>query len=374
MNKRVMITGYGLINSLGASFKEVWREYLHYKTFVGCREKSYTDIISKKDLGKIYDPSQFFERKEVKRLDRSTQYALISAQEAMHHAGLHEESSSHVGVMFGVAGNGGEQFILENMELLSKRGPKRVSPYYSASAMINAPVAEITLKNGCQGPSSTIVAGEASSLIAIGNSVRMIKNGRIKVMLAGGTQGDISPLAKTAYKTLAHNHVKEKFNLRSGAGAIVLEEESHALKRGARILGEVIGSGMNTCVGDRKNSYKKVIQAALKDAQIEPYEVDFVYLHSGGISECNEAEIQAMEDIFKEHHYFFDSHKEITGNVLATNGVTQTILGLNIMKREEVLPFLNVKNEKQTNRSKMKIGIINTFDMNGHNACLVIKA
>lgn len=334
MINKIVITGMGMINPLGHTCLEVYKTHL--------------------DKGPIkqgishYDPTEHFEKKEVNRLDRFSQYAIVAANEAIEQAKLgdYEDSLEEIGVVIGASGNGADQFLQENHELLLERGPKRISPYYSSAAMINSPPAEIALKYGFQGPSAAVLAGEASGLLALGQAVNFIRNGSCTIAIAGGTQGDISVLTKIGYEKSAIISDHSHHQLNPGAGAVVVETEKEARRRGAEPLGEVIGFSMRTVSGEEE--IKEAMLDALAEANVEIHMVDLI-----GVAE----EKDVVTSIFKQDVTVL-SLKESMGNTLAASGVNQVIISLLSLK--------------ETGK-KEAIGLVNSVDPAGHFGCLIIK-
>jgi 3-oxoacyl-[acyl-carrier-protein] synthase II len=334
MMNKIVITGMGMINPLGHTCLEV------YKTH---REKGPI-----KQGISHYDPTAHFEKKEINRLDRFSQYAIVAANEAIEQAKLgdYEDSMEEIGVVIGASGNGADQFLQENHELLLERGPKRISPYYSSAAMINSPSAEIALKYGFQGPSAAVLAGEASGLLALGQAVNFIQNGSCTIAIAGGTQGDISFLTETGYEKSAIISGHPHHPLNPGAGAVILETEKEARRRGAEPLGEVMSFSMRTVSSEAE--IKEAMLDALAEANVEIHMVDLI-----GVAE----ETDIVTSIFKQDVVVL-SLKESMGNTLAASGVNQVILSL-----------LSLKDIGK----KEAIGLVNSIDPAGHFGCLIIK-
>jgi 3-oxoacyl-[acyl-carrier-protein] synthase II len=335
MVNKIVITGLGMINPLGHTCLEVYNEYQD-------KTNSINQGISH------YDPTNHFEKKEINRLDSFSQYAIVAANEAIEQAKLsdYEGSMEEISVIIGASGNGADRFLQENHELLIERGPKRISPYYSSAAMINSPPAEIALKNGFQGPSAAVLAGETSGLLALGQAVNYIQNGSCTIAIAGGTQGDISLLTETGYEKSAIISEYPHHPLNPGAGAVVIETEKEARRRGAEPIGEVISFSMTT-VSDEAE-VKEAMLDALAEANIETHMVDLI-----GVAE----ETDVVTSIFKQDVEVL-SLKESMGNTLAASGVNQVILSLLSLK--------------ETGK-KEAIGLVNCIDPAGHFGCLIIK-
>lgn len=379
MSKKAVITGYGLINNLGLNTASIWKNY---------QKNLFNKSLSIATKVNNYDSECFFDKKSLKRLDSFTQYALISSSEAIRQAKLNhltENLIEEIGVLIGVSGNGGDQSLLDNHKVLLEKGPTRVSPYYSSTTMINSPPAEIALRNGFKGHSATLVAGEASSLLSIGNSLRKIREGECPIMIAGGTQGDITLLTangdkqiRTSKSNIQNNNffaLEPKSSVLSpGAGTIVLEDYEIATKRKAPILGEVLGFGMNMCGKNLTVSYADAMLLAVQDAGISINDIDVVCIQESGIKEFAEAEQTALKSITSNPSLQIISPKRITGNLLAANGITQTVLSLLIMSSSHSR-YSDCKNDNDKPMKPLgKIALINTFDYQGHNACLIVKS
>lgn len=379
LSKKAVITGYGLINNLGLNTDFIWKNY---------QNKYFNKNLSIAMKVNNYNPESFFDKKSLKRLDSFTQYALISSNEAIRQAKLNrltKELIEEIGVLIGVSGNGGDQALLDNHKVLLEKGPTRVSPYYSSTTMINSPPAEIALRNGFKGHSATVVAGEASSLLSIGNSLRKIREGECPIMIAGGTQGDITLLTangdkqiRTSKSTIQNNNFFALENKNSvlspGAGTIVLEDYEVAIKRKASILGEVLGFGMNMCGENLTKSYADAMLLAVQDAGISINDIDIVCIQESGITEFAVAEQAAIKSITSNPSLHVISTKRITGNLLAANGITQTVLSLLTMNYPPSR-YSDFRNDKdKLGKPLGKIALINTFDYQGHNSCLIVKS
>ncbi len=363
MGSYVAITGYGMVNHLGKNVQEAWS-----------RLQLLNALESIEDVRPL-DVTEYFEKKERKRLDSFTRYAMVASMEALTHANINSpHETKGMGVYVGAAGNGADQFLLDNHLLLLERGPKRVSPYYSSASMINSPPAEIAIKNGSHGPSGTIIAGEAGSLIAIGHGLRAIQNEGTSLIVAGGTQGDISDLTREGYERLNisqsdqrayHPYTEDSKGpvLCAGAGSIVMESMESAERRGADILGTVMGFSMGTRLDRMEESYTATMRSALKDAGVTPKEVSIVIPQAAGIPSYDRAEEMAMDAVFQGATVPTPVFKRKTGNLMAAIGVTNTIFAL------QTLAFTR----EQKRRGNEAIAMINCFDFQGHNASLVIK-
>jgi 3-oxoacyl-[acyl-carrier-protein] synthase II len=383
------ITGYGMINHLGMNAQAVWQRIQeNHKT-----EKEAPPFNENQGASGI-DIEGYFEKKEMKRLDSFAHYAIASSMEALSQANIRNlNEKQKMGVYIGASGNGADKFLLDNHSLLLQRGPKRVSPYYSSASMINSPPAEIAIKHGLHGPSGTIIAGETSSLMAIGQGLRAIRNKETTLMLAGGTQGDISNLTKVGYESLKITSPdKNAYNpftansqgavLRAGAGSIVMESMKSAVEREIDIKGIIMGFSMGTCSDHLYESYVETIQSALSDAKVTPEEVSLVIPQGSGIPTYDKAEKNALHAIFSKGPVAACLFKKETGNLIAANGVTNTILSLLFLpslrdKKNTRFSFVQELNESSVypNRDlKHKdIALINCFDFHGHNASLVVK-
>ncbi len=361
MGGKVAITGFGLINDFGLDAESIWSN-IH--------DVSNASL----QLMNNFDQTKYFDKKEISRLDSFAQYALLATKESLDRAQLVSgHSFEETGVLMGASGNGADKLLLKNHSILLEKGPRRVSPFYSSAAMINSPPAELSIKNKFEGPSGTLVAGETSSLLAIGQSFKYIKTNIAPMMIAGGTQGDISDLTKHGYlnsgiasKTFQHykpfTSDSKGAPLKEGAGAVVLEELEEANKRNAEVYGELMGFSMNTTGNNLKESYKDVLLKALEEAGIEASQVEFLSLNGSGIPTYDRAEEEAVNEIFDNDITDKLVPKKIFGNLLASNGVTHLIYSLYEMRKRLRKP--------QTERI---IGVIQNFDFQRHNTCLVVK-
>ncbi len=408
MEKRVVITGLGAITPIGKNVAETWKG-IENKT-CGVNEISLFDASTFKTKFdaevKDYDPLTYFEPKEAKRFDRSSQFAIIAAREAMQDSGITAENTNleRVGV-FVSSGIGGMRTMQEQCEVNANKGHNRVSPMFIPMTIANMPAGNIAIEFGLKGESISIVTACASSTHAIGEAYKTIKLGGEDVVLAGGTEAAICSVGIAGFenmKALTHADTKERasipfdaersgFVMGEGAGILVLEELEHAQKRGAKIYGEIIGFGSTTDAyhitspcPDGECGAKAMIRA-MEDANIKPEEVQYINAHGTSTHLNDLTETMAIKTAFgtASNKVMVSSTKGNIGHLLGAAGAVEAIICTKALEKQLVPPTIGyqvpdpecdldiVPNEIR--KAELNIVMSNSLGFGGHNACIVIK-
>jgi 3-oxoacyl-[acyl-carrier-protein] synthase II len=407
--RRVVITGVGMVTPLGTGIEKSWRGLL--KGCSAIRRITQFDPtglpcqIAAEVLD--FDIDQFVEVKEQKKMDRFIHLALAAATMAMEDSGLKitRSNADKVGVIVG-AGIGGLPAIERNTKILLEKGYKKVTPFFIPMTIINLASGQISIRFGVKGPNSAVATACASGTHSIGDAFRIIQNGVADVMIAGGSEAVITPLGIIGFATMkalsTRNNEPEKasrpfdrdrdgFVMGEGAGILILEELGHALKRGAKIYAEIIGYGLNsdayhiTSPSPNGEGAAKCMEAALRDANIHPEEVDYINAHGTSTKYGDELETAAIKKIFGNHAYSLciSSTKSMIGHLLgASGGVEAAICALSIFNKI-VPPTINLENPDpecdldyvphRARNLDINIAMSNSFGFGGTNACLVFK-
>ncbi len=408
MEKRVVITGVGAITPIGKDVNETWKGIENKKCGIGTI--SLFDASNfKTSLAaevKDYNPADYFEPKQAKRFDRSSQFAIIAAREAVSDSGITNENTNYerVGV-FVSTGIGGLNTIQNQCEVNCTKGNGRVSPMFIPMSIANMPAGNISIEFGFKGESMAIVTACASSTHAIGEAYKSIKHGYEDIIIAGGTEATICEMGIAGFenmKALSNTTDKNRasipfdkersgFVMGEGAGMIVLEELEHAVKRGATIYGEIIGFGSTTdayhitspCPAGECGA--KAMVRAMKDAKIKPEDVDYINAHGTSTHLNDLTETMAIKTAFGDasKKVMVSSTKGNVGHLLGAAGAVEAIFCLKALQNQLVPPTINY-NEKDEEcdldivpndprKTDLNIVMSNSLGFGGHNASIVIK-
>jgi len=409
MERRVVITGVGMVTPLGTGTEKTWKGLLEGRS--GIRRITQFDaaVFPCQIAGEVpdFEIDQFIEIKEQKKMDRFIHLGFAAAIMAMEDSKLKitEDNAERVGVLVG-SGIGGLSTIERYHKVILEKGPKKISPFFIPMLIINLASGQIAIRFGVKGPNSAVATACASGTHSIGDAFRIIQRGEADAMIAGGTESVITPLGVggfTAMRALStRNNEPERasrpfdrdrdgFVMGEGAGMLILEEMEYALNRGARIYAEIIGYGMTgdayhlTTPSPDGEGAARCMFAALKDSNIGPEEVDYINAHGTSTKYNDELETSAIKKIFGKHAYklAISSTKSMTGHLLgASGGVEGAICALSIFNKV-VPPTINLDNPDpecdldyvphKTRSLDMNIAMSNSFGFGGTNACIVFR-
>lgn len=409
MKKRVVVTGYGMVSPIGLSAKESF-----YNAINGV---SGVDNITRFDASgypvriaaevKGFVPENYVDKKEVKKYDLFSLYALAAAQEALIHSGLKLENIDpfRFGVSVG-SGIGGLGTIEQYEESLLNRGYRGVSPFFIPTAVINMAGGNIAIKFGLKGPNYATVTACASATHAIGFAARNIMYGDADIMIAGGCEATITPLAIAGFqnmKALSTRNDKPKkasrpfdkdrdgFVVGEGAGILILEDYEYAKKRNAKIISELVGFGMSddgyhiTAPDPEGRGAIYAMQMALNDASLTPNEVDYINAHGTSTYFNDKIETLAIKAVFKDHAYKLavSSTKSMTGHLLGAAGGVEAVFSSMTIESSIIPPTINLENPdgdcdlsyvpNKSIEKEVNIAMSNSFGFGGANAVLVFK-
>ncbi|HWI50029.1 MAG TPA: beta-ketoacyl-ACP synthase II [Rummeliibacillus sp.] len=407
--ERVVITGMGVVSPIGNNIKTFWNNLISGES--GISNIDTFDVTSHKTkiagIIQDFDADKILGKKEARRLDRFSQFALAAAEQAWTDSKLDLEciDVERLGVYVG-SGIGGINTLIENIDALRQKGPRRVSPTLVPAMMSNAAAAQISIKWNAMGPSMSPVSACAIGNTAIGEAVRIIRSGEVDVMFAGGTEAAITDLSiasfsnATALSTRNDDPTKasrpfdenrDGFVMSEGAGILILESLSHALRRKAKIYAEVIGYGASSDAyhivathPEGKGAYL-AMRSALKNANLSTEEIDVISAHATSTKVGDISETMAIKKLFGKQAYQIPitANKSMLGHMLGAAGGVEAIALAMSLKEGIIPPTINLENPDPlcdldyvpavSRQVNIKTGLSNSFGFGGHNAALVLR-
>ncbi|MFP4015613.1 MAG: beta-ketoacyl-ACP synthase II [Halanaerobiales bacterium] len=409
MERRVVITGLGAITSLGTEIEEFWNNIINGKS--GITKISKFDVSEySSQIGaeiKNYDPEEFIDTRDVRRLGLFTQYAISASFKALADANLDitENNSERVGVLIG-SGIGGIEVLEEQIERLIKKGPRRVSPFFIPMMISNMASGQVSIYTGAQGPNSNAVTACASGTSAIGEAMEMIKRGDADIMISGGTEGAISPSALAGFanmKALSSRNdepgrasrpfdaERDGFVIGEGSGVVIMEELEYARKRGARIYAEILGYGTSgdayhiTQPAPEGKGAARAMQMAIDKAGINYDQLNYINAHGTSTPLNDKFETMGIKRVFKDHAYdlMISSTKSMTGHLLGAAGGVEAVICARALADQIVPPTINYENpdpdcdldyvpNEAREFKNIEYVMSNSFGFGGQNACLIM--
>jgi 3-oxoacyl-[acyl-carrier-protein] synthase II len=407
-DRRVVITGMGWVTSLGDSVDGVWDKLINGQSGIGPITRFDTERFASKIGGQVaidWLPSHL-ERRELKRVDRFTAYALNAAIDAVNDSGLdfQKEDLWRCGSIIGTGIGGIEEFEAGSMKLITK-GPDRVSPFTIPKLMCNAAAGNVSIRYGLKGPNSSIASACASAAHAIGEAAHSIRHGVSDIMITGGSEAAVTPLGVAAFialKALSRRNDepakasrpfdadRDGFVLSEGAGIITLEEYEHAKARGANIYAEVLGFGQTadashiTAPDEQGRGAAKAMEIAIKDAGARLEDIQYINAHGTSTGLGDIAETKAVNRLFKDHakKLAVSSTKSMTGHMLGASGGVEAIITAKTIMSGIIPPTINLDNPDDAcdldyvphtaRQTPVKIAMSNSFGFGGHNVSLLL--
>jgi len=410
--KRVVVTGMGALTPLGNSVNDYWAGLVN--------GVSGADIITQFDASKFrtkfacevknFDPVQFLDRKEARKIDRFTQLALVASDQAMQDAGLDESNINpdRVGVVFGSGIGGLITFQNEVTEFAKGDGTPRFNPFFIPKMILDIAAGQISMRHNLRGPNYAVVSACASSTNAIIDATMLLRLGKADIIVAGGSEAVISEAGVGGFnamkamsernddpKTASRPYDKDRdgFVMGEAAGVVVLEELEHAKARGAKIYCEVVGGGASadahhiTAPHPEGLGAKNVMLAALDDAGMKPDGIDYINTHGTSTPLGDIAETKAIMHVFGEHAYRLNisATKSMTGHCLGAAGVIEAIACIQSVVHDIVPPTINHVTDdpdldprlnftfNKAQQRTVNAALSNTFGFGGHNACVIVK-
>ena len=405
LHRRVVVTGLGILSPIGNTLDEAWNSCIN-----GISGITNIDIDLDNNPIKVggrlknFNPEDFLDSKEIRRIDPFIQYGIIAANQSIEHSGILNSKIdlSRIGVNFG-AGIGGIDTIEKNKSLLEKRGYKKVSPFFVPGSIVNMISGLVSIKHGFMGPNTSVVTACSTGNHCIGTAARSIAYGEADVMIAGGAEMASTPLSVAGFisaRALSMNSDpqtasrpwhkdRDGFVLSDGAGSLVLEDYDHAKARGATIHAELIGFGassdahhMTAPPEDGRGAVLSMINA-INDAEINLSEVDYINAHGTSTPLGDIAETIALKKVFGESVPQISSTKSMTGHTLGAAGAIESIFCIKAINDGIIPPTINLDNPDSqcdlnytplvSTEKKVNVAMNNSFGFGGTNSTLVFK-
>ncbi len=410
--KRVVVTGMGALTPLGNTIEDYWNGLVN--------GVSGADMITLFDASKFrtkfacevknFDPFQFLDKKEARKIDRFTQLALVASDQAMKDAGLNKENidPDRIGVVFGSGIGGLITFQNEVTEFARGDGTPRFNPFFIPKMILDIAAGQISMRHNLRGPNYAVVSACASSTNAMLDAVMLLRLGKADIILTGGSEAVISEAGVGGFnamkamsernddpKTASRPYDKDRdgFVMGEAAGVVVLEELEHAKARGANIICEVVGGGASadahhiTAPHPEGLGAKNVMLAALADAGLQPADIDYINTHGTSTPLGDIAETKAILDVFGEHAYNLNisATKSMTGHCLGAAGVIEAIACIKAVAHDIVPPTINHFTDdpdldpklnftfNKAQQRTVNAALSNTFGFGGHNACVIMR-
>jgi len=408
--RRVVVTGVGLICGVGNNAEEVWQALLAGKSGVEGITGFDASLFACRIAAEVknFDPLQFVEKKEARKMARFIHLAIAVSDEALHSSGYkveNEEMAERTGVDIG-SGIGGFDVIEREHSNLLNGGPRKISPFFIPSAIVNLAAGQVSMRHNAKGPNEATCTACTTSAHSIGDAARIIKYGDADVMIAGGSEAAITPMGVGGFAAMRAlstrnddphrasrpwDKDRDGFVIGEGAGILILEELEHAKQRGAKILAEVIGYGMSadayhiTQPAEDGDGGFRVMRNAMRDAGINPEQVGYVNAHGTSTPLGDEIEATAIKRAFGEHAYKLavSSTKSMTGHLLGGAGGLEAGITVLALRDQIVPPTMNLENPGEgcdldfvpntPRKVEMEYAISNSFGFGGTNGCLVFR-
>ncbi len=408
MKRRVVITGIGAVTALSCQVDDLWQRILRGESGVHELKTFDTSNYKIKFGGDIHDwsPDGYIDRKEAKRLDRFTQFALVAGVDAVSDSGLdfNKEDTFRCGVVLG-SGIGGLTEIETQHERLLTKGPDKVSAFTIPKLMVNACSGHVSIRYGLRGPNYCVVTACASATNAMGDAFKAIQHDDADIMITGGAEAACTPMGLSGFtnmRALSERHddpagasrpfdlERDGFILSEGAGLLVFEELEHAKARGARIYAEILGYGASADGGhitqpDAEGiGASKAMSGALRDAQLNPEAIDYINAHGTSTPLGDKAETSAIKSVFGDHAYKLavSSTKSHLGHLLGASGGVELVLCMKALADQVCPPTINYQTPdpacdldytpNQPRERKLEIVMKNSFGFGGHNASIIV--
>ncbi len=410
--KRVVVTGLGALTPLGNSVDEFWKNLVD--------GVSGADLITLFDAGKFktrfaceiknFEPTDFIDRKESRKMDRFTQIAIVASDQAVKDAGITKDNVNHdrVGVVFASGIGGLVTFQEEVLNFAKGDGTPRFNPFFIPKMILDIAAGQISMRHGFRGPNFAVVSACASSTNALMEASNLIRLGKSDIIITGGAESVIGESGVGGFnamkalsernddpKTASRPYDKDRdgFVMGEAAGVIVLEELEHALKRGAKIYCEIAGSGATadahhiTAPHPEGLGAKNVMFASLDDAGMKPEDIDYINTHGTSTPLGDIAEVKAILDVFGDHAFNLNisATKSMTGHCLGAAGVIEAIACIKAVQDDIVPPTINHFTDdpdldsrlnftfNKAQKRTVRAALSNTFGFGGHNACVIVK-
>jgi 3-oxoacyl-[acyl-carrier-protein] synthase II len=409
LKRRVVVTGLGAVTPIGNNVQEFWKGLCEGKSGIGLITRFDTTDYPTKIAAEVkgFDPLDYIDKKEVKKMDIFIHYALAASEMAIKDSGLKLDTldKERAGVLIG-SGIGGLPSMEEQHQILLEKGHRRISPFFIPMHIINLAAGHVSMRFGFQGPNSAVVTACAAGTHAIGDAFKLIQRGDADVMIAGGTESVITPLAIGGFSSMKalsrRNEEPQKasrpfdldrdgFVVGEGCGLLVLESLEHAMRRDAHIKAEIIGYGLTsdahhiTMPAPNGEGAARCMKMALRDAQIAPEEVDYINAHGTSTPPNDKFETMAIKTVFGEHAYrlAISSTKSMIGHLLGAAGGVEAVATALTVQMDIIHPTINYETPdpecdldyvpNKARFQEVNIALSNSFGFGGTNACILLK-
>ena len=409
MKRRVVVTGLGVVTPCGNDVASTWRALMNGESGADYIKKFDAERYSAKFACEVkdFDPLNFMEKKEARRMGAFTHFALAASDEAVKHSGLViDESNAEMVGTYISSGIGDFWAIEREHEKLLNSGPDRVSPFFIVSAIVNLASGNVSIRHGAKGPNSATATACSAGAHAIGDSFRIIERGDADAMICGGAESAITPMSVAGFASMRAlstrnddpKHASRPFDLErdgfvigEGAGLMILEELEFARKRGANILAEIVGYGMSgdafhvTMPDETGSGAIRVMERALKDAGLAPEQIGYINAHGTSTPYNDKFESLAIRKVFGDHAYNIpvSSTKSMTGHALGAAGGIEAVFSVKAMLENKLPPTINYEFPdpdcdldyipNTPREATVDYVLSNNFGFGGTNACLIFK-
>lgn len=404
--RRVVITGLGALTPIGNSARETWENALKGVNGIGPITRIDTEEFKVKVAGELknFNVEDYIERKESRRMDRFTQYAIIAADEAVKDSGIEitDENADRIGVWIG-SGIGGIQTLEDGLRQLIDRGPSRVSPFFVPMMIPDMASGQVSIRTGAKGPNGATVTACATGTNSIGDAYKIIARGQADMMITGGTEAPITNMGVAGFQaaravslsddpenaSIPFSADRNGFVMGEGAGVLVIEELEHAKARGAKIYAEIVGYGTTgdayhvTAPAPEGEGGQRAMKEAMRDAGIDFTDVEYINAHGTSTPFNDEFETKAIKAVFGEHAYKLkiNSTKSMMGHLLGGTGGVEAIITAKSIEEGKIHPTINLRNQDPEldldfvkdgpEDLDIKYALSNSLGFGGHNATLV---
>ena len=405
--RRVVVTGMALITPLGLSLDESWQGLVAGRSGIGPITQFDAAAYDARIAGEVkgFQPDAFIPKKEQKKMERFIQFSLAATKMALEDSQLQlrDDEKNRVGTIIGV-GMGGLPFIESQYDILKERGPGRVSPFFIPSVITNMAAGQISMAYGFKGPNYCTTSACASGAHAIGEAIDFIRSGRCDVMIAGGTEAVVTPMAIAGFAAMRAlstrndnpqaasrpwDKDRDGFVLSEGCGVLILEDYEYASQRGARIYAEVCGYGTTsdayhmTSPSPGGEGAAQSMRYCLQNAQVRPEQVDYINAHGTSTPAGDELETEAIKKVFGDHakKLWVSSTKSMIGHTLGAAGAVESVICVQTLRSSQVPPTINLENPsddcdldyvpKVAREKKLNYVLNNSFGFGGTNCSLL---
>jgi 3-oxoacyl-[acyl-carrier-protein] synthase II len=409
MERQVVVTGLGAITSLGHDVPTTWAALVEGRPGVGPITCFDASELGSRIAAEVqnFDPVALFGHREARHMDRFTQFALVATQEALQDAGLSADQwdAGRIGIIIGT-GIGGVTTLLEQAKILETRGPRRLSPFTVPMLMPNAAAAQVAIVHGITGPNFSVISACATGTNAIGEAAALIRRGDAEVMICGGSEAPLVPVAVAGFAIMGalssrndepqrasrpFDAERDGFVPGEGAAILILEDREHAEARGARIYAEIIGYGATsdaahiTAPDVEGRGAAEAMRLALRSGGLQPEEVDYINAHGTSTLLNDKIETRAIRTVFGEHadRLVVSSTKSMIGHLMGAAGAAEAIATIKALETGIVHPTINYEHPdpecdldyvpNQARQINPRVALSNSFGFGGHNACIAFR-